>query len=130
MVYGMDREVGDIMSAVTANGLDNNTIIVFLNDNGGYNSIQNGLNLGDDNYPLNGYKGLASEGGIRVPFLIKAPGLQPGIYDSPIIEQDLLPTFVDAAGGDASQFQTDGVNLIPHLSGADPIPSTPGRVLA
>src|SRR5262249_39132124 len=57
------------------------------------------------------------------PFLYRAPGLAHGVYDSPILEQDLMPTFVNAAGGDASQFLSDGVDLTPHLSGADPTPA-------
>jgi autotransporter-associated beta strand protein len=109
MVYGMDRNVGDIMSALTANGLDNNTIVVFMNDNGGEQH--------DDNTPLRGFKGLGYEGGIKVPFIIKEPGLQPSVYNHPISELDLVPTLVDAAGGNASQITTDGVDIGSYLSG-------------
>jgi autotransporter-associated beta strand protein len=119
LLYGMDRNVGEITAALTANGIDNNTIIVFMNDNGGLGFFQNGISSGDDNTPLQGFKGLAYEGGIRVPFLIRAPGLQSGVYNSPIIEQDLVPTLISAAGGDPSQITTDGVDLNPYLSGAN-----------
>jgi arylsulfatase A-like enzyme len=111
MVYGMDREVGDMMTALTANGIDNNTIVVFMNDNGG--------EMHDDNTPLRGFKGLTYEGGIKVPFLIKAPGVAPAVYNSPITELDLLPTLVNAAGGNASQITTDGVDLTPYITGAN-----------
>jgi autotransporter-associated beta strand protein len=110
MIYGMDRNVGDMMAALTANGIRDNTIIVFLNDNGGLNT--------DDNSPLRGFKGLAYEGGTRVPFMIQMPGVQPGVYNSPISGLDLVPTLINAAGGDASQISTDGVDLAPYLSGA------------
>jgi autotransporter-associated beta strand protein len=96
---------------------------VFFFDNGGLGNLAGGINYGDDNGTLNGFKGVTFEGGIRVPFLIREPGLQHSVYDSPILEQDLMPTLVNAAGGDASQFQTDGVDLTPHLSGTDPTPA-------
>jgi autotransporter-associated beta strand protein len=128
MVYGMDREVGDIISALkdpnhdgdTSDSVYDNTILVFMNDNGGVGFPQaNGTDAGDDNTPLRGFKGLGYEGGIRVPFLIREPGLQSGVYNSPISELDLVPTLVNAAGGDASQIATDGVDLTPYLSGAN-----------
>ena len=111
MNYAMDRSVGKVRNALAANNLDDNTIIVFLNDNGGTPF--------NDNQPLNGYKGLAWEGGIRVPMFVKAPGLQAGTFDAPYLELDLLPTVYAAAGGDVSQLNAEGVDLMPHFSGAN-----------
>jgi arylsulfatase A-like enzyme len=110
MVYAMDRSVGKVMSALEANQIAENTIVVFLNDQGGPNI--------NDNRPFKGGKGLTWEGGVRVPFLVSMPGLQPGVYDAPVSGLDLLPTVYAAAGGDVNQLETDGVNLQPYLSGS------------
>jgi autotransporter-associated beta strand protein len=111
MTYAVDRAVGDITDALADNGIDDNTIIVFTNDNGGPSTAPY------DNGPLTGNKGSLWEGGIRVPFLIKAPGLGSGVYGELVSAIDVLPTLVNAAGGDASQTATDGTDLMPFLSG-------------
>ncbi len=111
MNYGLDRAVGDITSALAANGIEDNTIVVYLNDNGGYF-------VGPfDNFPLRGHKRSTWEGGIRVPFMIKAPGLTPGTYDAPVSSLDLMSTFVVAAGGDVNALETEGTDLMPYLTG-------------
>jgi len=110
MTYAMDRAVGRVADAIEASGEE--TIVVFLNDNGSP--------FTDSNPPFRGNKGLTWEGGIRVPFFINAPGLEPGVYDAPISAYDVLPTLYAAAGGDVSQLNTDGVDLIPYLSGSNP----------
>jgi len=109
MTYAVDRAVGDVLGALQANGIDDNTIVVFTNDNGATSYIKNP--------PFRGHKGTAYEGGIRVPFLIKAPGLQPGVYNAPLTALDLLPTFLSAAGGDVTQFAHDGYDVMPLLKG-------------
>src|SRR5262249_20587739 len=69
------------------------------------------------NLPFRGHKGEGYEGGIRTPAFIKAPGLTPGVYNKPVTAYDYLPTLVDAAGGDSSQFQGDGYDVMPLLTG-------------
>ena len=89
------------------------TIIVFTDDNGGPD-VTNTCN-----YPLSGGKAFNLEGGIRVPFLMKYPKvLKAGSEYVPMISMmDMLPTFVNAAGGDAGKIQgLDGVDLIPFLT--------------
>jgi autotransporter-associated beta strand protein len=113
MMHSVDRAVGDITTALTANGIDDNTIVVFLNDNGGPAASVGPYN----NAPLRGNKGSLWEGGIRVPMAIKAPGLQPGVYDGPVVSRDLVPTLINAAGGIASEIDLDGADLMPFLSG-------------
>ncbi len=114
MVYAMDRSIGEVLEAVSAQGIDDNTIVAFVNDNGGP------LHSGNPyNHPFRGHKGTTFEGGIRVPFLIHAPGLAPGVYDPPITTLDIVPTFLAAAGGDPSQLETDGVDLMPFLTGGE-----------
>lgn len=109
MTYALDRAVGDVLNALEANGIDDNTIIIFTNDNGAVSYI--------GNPPFRGHKGTSFEGGIRVPFAIKGPGIQPGINNSIITGLDMLPTFVTAAGGDITQFAHDGYDVMPNLSG-------------
>ncbi len=113
MTYALDRQVGALNNALKANGLADNTIIVFANDNGADTYVGN-----PPNTPFTGWKGTVYEGGIRVPFFMKGPGLPAGtVYNSPITMLDMVPTLVDAAGGDASQFQHDGYDVMPYLTG-------------
>lgn len=96
-------------------GLDKNTIIVFANDNGGPTDASSACN-----YPLSGCKANHLEGGIRIPCLMRLPGvLKPNTtYDNPISTLDFLPTFVNLAGGKAEAIKgLDGVDLIPYLTG-------------
>ena len=109
MTYAVDRAVGDVLNALEAKGIADNTIVVFMNDNGAESGILNP--------PFKGHKGTAWEGGTRVPMLISAPGLQAGVYNSPFSGYDILPTLVTAAGGDVSQFAHDGTDVMPFLKG-------------
>lgn len=111
--YAMDRSIGDVMNSLRANGVDENTIVVFMDDNGPTPDIYNEGN----SYPLRGFKGSSTEGGIRVPFLIRAPGLQAGYYDTPVDAHDMLPTLYNAIGGDLSDIETDGHDVMPFLKG-------------
>lgn len=115
MVYRLDVNVGKILKTLENEGLEENTMVVFLSDNGGPADSNASVNA-----PLNGQKGILLEGGIRVPFVIKWPGkLQAGKkIDTPVLSLDLLPTFVETAGGTISEKDDlDGVNLIPYLQG-------------
>ena len=115
MTLAMDRACGKVLDKVAELGLDENTIIVFTNDNGGPTDRN-----ASSNYPLSGTKSSQLEGGIRVPFLMKWPGkLTPNtVYDYPVITLDLLPTFFIAGGGQVESLKDiDGVNLIPYLQG-------------
>lgn len=109
MTYAMDRSVGEVLDALAANGVDDETVVVFVNDNGGVEQAYN--------TPFRGRKGDVWEGGSRVPFMIHAPGVPAGVYDEPITALDLLPTFLSAAGGDPLSVPTDGADVLPYLSG-------------
>lgn len=115
MVNAIDAGVGKIDSTLIANNLKNNTIIVFLSDNGGRGEFA-------DNRPFRGHKGMIFEGGIKVPFFITYPKVLPGnqTYHSVVSSLDLFPTFLDAAGVDPP-FDTnlDGVSLLPFMLGKD-----------
>ena len=110
MVKALDDSVGLILKALQVAKLEDNTLIVYVNDNGGIGT----------NVPFRGRKGQLYEGGIRVPFAIKWPGRIPGgvRYDYPVIQLDILPTLLAAAGlQPPSDREYDGVNLLPYLTG-------------
>lgn len=116
MTHALDRSVGYVLDALDAEGIADDTLVFFLNDNGG------ATNNASDNAPLRGRKGTVWEGGIRVPFLARWPnGLPKGaVYDKPVIALDILPTCLAAAGAErAGELPLDGVDLLPHVRGAE-----------
>ncbi|MEM9415020.1 MAG: sulfatase-like hydrolase/transferase [Planctomycetota bacterium] len=117
MTIALDRAVGKVLDALDAHGLAEDTLVVFANDHGGTRSHDNG--------PLNGSKGTLWEGGLRVPFVMRWPGVIDAgrVVEEPIITLDLFPTALAAAGIDESPGEPlDGINLLPHLAdGGDAI---------
>jgi arylsulfatase A-like enzyme len=117
MVYRLDQNVGKILKTVDEEGLERNTLMVFISDNGGpANSISNG----SVNAPLRGQKTTVLEGGIRVPFILKWPAILAAgrKIDVPVSSLDICPTFIAAAGGTTSEKdKLTGVNIIPFLTG-------------
>lgn len=112
MTLALDRAVGTVLDAIDRNGLKNNTLVIFSNDNGGA--------TGHDNKPLRGHKGQTWEGGVKVPFLIQWPGTIPGgqVSDAPVITLDVFATAIAAAGIQTSPGKPlDGVNLLPLATG-------------
>ena len=115
MTKSMDENVGRLRKKLKELQLDQNTLIFFVNDNGGA-SVQNAYSNGS----LRGYKGSYWEGGIRVPFIVSWPAQLPKgkKYNHPVSALDLMPTSISAAGGTISpEWQLDGVNLMPFLTG-------------
>lgn len=113
MTLALDRACGLILDKLKKLGLDENTIVVFTNDNGGPTDKNASINL-----PLAGTKSNHLEGGVRVPYVMRWPGeiKADTKYDYPVSTMDLLPTFVDAAGGDSKSLeQIDGVDLMPYI---------------
>jgi arylsulfatase A-like enzyme len=114
-VYRLDVNVGKIMLAVEKEGLAENTLIVFISDNGGPVDSNGSINA-----PLNGQKGILLEGGIRVPFIMNWQGKLPAgeTYENPVISLDFAATFFQLAGGKVSDdVKFDGVNLLPFITG-------------
>ncbi len=123
MVEEVDDLVGRLIKEVEAQGLTDNTMIVFTSDNGGLYRRYDYRAHADDNVsnlaPLKGEKGSLHEGGIRVPLIVKHPGkIKAGTTcTEPAISYDFYPTFVAAAGGDLPESQTiDGLSLLPLLA--------------
>lgn len=112
LVIGMDRAVGRVLDRLERSQMDQNTLVVFMNDNGG--SRKNASN----NSPLRGHKWSPMEGGYRVPMAFKWPGMvkSGSVISEPVISLDLLPTFVTAAGG-AIPSNLDGKAIQPLLAG-------------
>ncbi len=110
----MDAEIGRILDELDRRGLTDDTIVVYLTDNGGST-----CNFGD-NTPLRGGKYTLYEGGIRVPLLVRWPagGVPAGVDRSGLVSaMDLLPTLVAAAGGASPTPAVDGVDQLPLLRG-------------
>lgn len=108
MLDSMDQNIGKILAALKRNGLEENTLVVFLSDNGGHEA--------SPNKPLRGKKGTYWEGGLRVPFCMQWPDHIPAgkKYGKAVSSLDILPTFLAAAGGGA---KLAGVDLLPFVTG-------------
>ena len=115
MLSALDDAVGAVLAKLRERGLEENTLVILLSDNGGPTPVTTSSNL-----PLRGYKGGVYEGGIRVPFMAQWKGRLPAgrVVDQPVIALDLLPTIVAAVGGTVeADWKLDGVNLLPLLAG-------------
>jgi arylsulfatase A-like enzyme len=115
MLSAMDDGVGAVLAKLRQAGLEQDTLIFFISDNGGPTP-----NTTSRNDPLRGFKGQVWEGGIREPFLIQWKGRLPAgkLYDPPVISLDILPTAAAAAGVKLpDDARLDGVNLLPFLTG-------------
>jgi len=118
MVLALDDGVGKVMDALDQQGLSDNTIVIFISDNGSPRGQAKASQPNDymsSTGGLRGWKGDTYEGGIRVPFLIKWPGvLQSKTYNKPVSNLDVLPTLAHFLNiKDTPHF--DGVNLLPFL---------------
>lgn len=114
MVETLDRNVGRVLDTLDQLGLANNTIVMFMGDNGASDAI-------DVLKPLRGGKAQLYEGGIRVPFLMRWPAaVKSGTQCSePVISNDIFPTLVEAAGGKVRDHAVlqDSRSLIPLFCG-------------
>ena len=117
LIYSVDQNVGRIMNTLKELGISKNTIVVFTSDNGGLSTAEGSPTT---NYPLRYGKGWTYEGGVRVPLIIKWPGVtQAGsVSRFPVINTDFYPTFLQMADLPQMPKQTkDGVSLVPLLEG-------------
>lgn len=117
MVEAMDQAVGKVLDALDRLRLTDRTIVFFTSDNGGLSTSEGSPT---SNVPLRAGKGWLYEGGIRVPLLIRWPGitLEATVCDAPVTSTDFYPTILDMAGLPLRPRQhRDGVSLVPLLKG-------------
>ena len=116
MLVAMDDAIGRIRQKLGDTGLEKNTLVCFISDNGG--PVMKGVSVnGAVNHPLRGSKRTTLEGGVRVPFIVSWPGhVKPGVFAEPVIQLDLHATALAAAGvAERPEWKVEGVNLLPFL---------------
>lgn len=113
-IEGMDKSLGDILDALEKTGVAENTVVIFMSDNGGHTS--------NGNAPARGGKGSVFEGGIREPLIAYWRGVTAaGTHNaSPVIIEDFFPTILEIAGVKSCETpqKIDGVSFVPALKGA------------
>ncbi|MCX6326759.1 MAG: sulfatase-like hydrolase/transferase [Bacteroidia bacterium] len=113
MLMHLDNGIGDVVRTLKEEGLYNNTLLIFLTDNGGPTEMH------ADNTPLRDFKQTNWEGGIRTPFVLSWPDKYAGgrVIETPIISLDILPTVLDAVGIDGPvEKPFDGKSILPLLT--------------
>ncbi|NQU54515.1 MAG: sulfatase [Bacteroidetes bacterium] len=124
MVESMDKSLGDLMQNIRRHGIEENTIIVFMSDNGQPSQA-------DRNLPLRGHKLTPYEGGVRVPLIVDWPGVTNpnSISENYVIIEDLFPTLLEMAGVEKYHQVggvIDGKSFVPFLKGeSDPNQNRP-----
>ena len=117
MLEQLDSAIGRVLQALETNGIADRTVVVFTSDNGGLSTAEGHVT---SNLPLRGGKGWPYEGGIREPWIIRAPGVtKPGsTCDTPVITTDFYPTLLQLVGLPLFPEQhQDGISLVPLLKG-------------
>lgn len=117
MVESMDESVGRVLKALDEHKLSEKTIVIFTSDNGGLATMEGAVNgiPATINSPYREGKGFLYEGGVRVPFIIRGPGVKAGV---PVISTDVMPTVLGLCGV-KSEVKFDGRDLSAALGGAD-----------
>jgi len=124
MVKSIDDSVGRVVRRVAQEGLAENTVFIFMSDNGGLASAEYKGQTPTSNAPLKAGKGFLYEGGIREPLCIVWPGVvKPGsISNDPMISTDFYPTIAEIAGiRKVIGYPRDGVSLVPTLKAGAPV---------
>lgn len=122
MIKSMDRSVGKILEKLKETGIEENTLVVFMSDNGGIDGEITPDGNGTENYPFLGGKACLTEGGIRVPLIFRWKGkIKEGKWvDTAVDCTDIFPTILEAAGYNAKQVveknKLDGESVIGLLN--------------
>ncbi len=125
MAEDLDGRIGAVLETIKALGIEDNTYVVMTSDNG-YRHHFPGLK-----HPLHGGKWWVWQGGIRVPMIVKGPGIKPGsVFYGNVVNSDFLPTLVEWAGGNPNTLKDiDGVSLASYMAGRKPEPDFLNRCL-
>ncbi len=114
MLESMDKSLGDMLNKIKELGIEDNTLVIFMSDNGAPKQVAL-------NKPLRGHKLTPYEGGVRVPMIVKWPGIteRGSVNDQYLMIDDIFPTLMDVAGIAEEQYaeQVDGVSLVPLFRG-------------
>jgi arylsulfatase A-like enzyme len=118
MMVKLDEDVGEVLALLDELGIDRQTVVMFTSDNGPHREGGHDPDFFDSNGPLTGYKRSLTEGGIRVPLLVRWPGKVPAGTESHLISAhwDFLPTACAIAGIDPPA-DIDGISMLPTLLG-------------
>lgn len=119
MIAAMDEGIGRIRARLRELGLERNTLVFFIGDNGA--PLKDGAWNGSLNLPLTGEKGMLTDGGVRTPFVAAWPGTFPAgrTYEHPVSALDVAAT-ANALAGLPADSRLDGVNLVPFVTGERP----------
>ena len=119
MLESLDTSVGKILKKLDALKLADRTLVVFASDNGGLSVIEGPNTPPTINAPLREGKGFLYEGGLRVPLLVRWPGVvKPGVSAVPVVSHDLYPTLLAACGVKVPE-KIDGIDLTGLLAGKE-----------
>ena len=118
MIHRLDRDVGRLMDLLMELNIDRQTLVIFTSDNGPHSEGNHKHEFFDANGPLRGFKRDLYEGGIRVPTIVRWPGVVAAgrTSDEPLAFWDFLPTACELAGVDVTS-PTDGISFVPLLKG-------------
>jgi arylsulfatase A len=121
VIKEIDWSVGEIVAALTEEGILDETIFIFASDNGPW------VNYGDHAGTTGGLregKGTTFEGGVRVPFIVRYPPVVPAgsTCSTPCMTIDVLPTIVELTGGEAPTRKIDGRSILPQFQGVEHAP--------
>jgi len=129
IIEGMDQSLGDLMANLKRHHIENQTIILFMSDNGGLSAAGRGGVPHTHNRPLSSGKGSSHEGGVRVPMIVKWPGVTrpDSSCDKPVIIEDFFPSILEMAGIEQAhhgRMEIDGISFVSLLKNRPGFPES------
>lgn len=117
MVHSLDENVGRLLASLERHGIHRKTIVIFTSDNGGFVNDYHG-NQVTDNWPLRSGKGSLYEGGVRVPLIVRWPGVtvKGGVCQAAVSSIDYYPTIAELLNSDSWNRGVEGASFLPLLT--------------